>query len=386
MIELLLLAILYAIIRYEETPSPGWLVAAGIFSGLLAFCRPPDALLLIPVVAYIVLEYRRKSFQFIMPAVLAGLPFLAYNVYYFGTVTGGYVQNLGKFVFSPDVIANFIGLFLSPNKGLFVFSPVLVLAICGYFHADALGIGRISRLLRWFAPVLLLEIAMYAFFSDWGGGYSYGPRFLTSMVPVLCIYVALFLAYSAAQFRARLQDYLKSVAIVVLILFSVVIQFIGAFYFPCLSDAHYSQPWDSTNLVILGSLSDGMANLDTFAVQSIPPLPPLYYYSRYSEWKDIDVQGALVAGNYIAAYWHYAQRLQENPDSYILWNNLGCCLVKLGQYDDAIQSFDRALAINPEFSEAKANREATEQILGQYNRSEAANRTLLSGTIGSSPA
>ena len=50
-----------------------------------------------------------------------------------------------------------------------------------------------------------------------------------------------------------------------------------------------------------------------------------------------------------------------------------------GQYEDAIQSFDRALAINPGLKEAKANRAAAEQIRRQYNGTEAADWTLLFG-------
>ncbi|MDD5144495.1 MAG: tetratricopeptide repeat protein [Methanoregula sp.] len=63
----------------------------------------------------------------------------------------------------------------------------------------------------------------------------------------------------------------------------------------------------------------------------------------------------------------------------MLSNNLGCCLMEPGQYEDAIQSFDRALAINPGLKEAQANRAAAEQILKQYDRSEAADWTLLFG-------
>jgi predicted CopG family antitoxin len=42
--------------------------------------------------------------------------------------------------------------------------------------------------------------------------------------------------------------------------------------------------------------------------------------------------------------------------------------MNLGRYGNAIQSFDRAIAINPGFGEAQLNRAAAEQIITQFNR------------------
>jgi hypothetical protein len=379
MIELFLLLMVYIIIRNEEDPSPRSFVYLGILSGLFVFCRPPDALLLIPIVGYVVFKNRKYALHYVVPAIISGLPFLVYNWHFFGNVFGGYVQNIQKFDLSVNVLPDYAGLFISPNKGLFIFSPILILAVLGYFHLDSIENKNISRLFRWFGPVLIMETVVYGFFSDWGGGYSYGPRYLTALAPVLCIYVALFLSDTMTRFRAGMYNYLKVGVITLLIIFSILVQFIGVFYFPYLNDAHYPLPWDSSNPVILSSLNEGMANLDTVALQSIPPFPPVYYYSRYDKWKYLDVKTALAAGDYTTTSWYYVKHLQENPDSYILWNNLGCCLMKLGQYEDAIQSFDRSLAINPQFKEAQSNKAAAVQIMTQYNRSEAANNTLLFG-------
>lgn len=382
MIELLLLLILYAIIRNEEHPAPVWLVIAGCLSGLFIFCRPPDALLLIPVVGYIVLMNRHYVVHYTVPAVLSGLPFLAYNWYFFGSVFGGYAQNFVKFDLSLQVLSNYAGLLFSPNKGLFIFSPVLLLAIFGYVRLCSLENNNfprqnnIIRLFRWFGPVLILETIVYSFFGDWGGGYSYGPRYMTGLLPLLCIYVAFFLSDTLARFRAGMHDYLKIGAIALLIVFSIVVQFIGVFYFPYLVDAHYPRPWDSSNPLILSSLQDGVEHFDIFVVQSIPPLPPLYSYTRDFKWKDFDEKAVLSAGDYSMAVVYYVQYLEDHPDSYIIWNNLGCSLVNLGEYDKALISFDRALAINPQFKNAELNRAAVEQILTRGNHSVKINMTV----------
>jgi tetratricopeptide (TPR) repeat protein len=77
------------------------------------------------------------------------------------------------------------------------------------------------------------------------------------------------------------------------------------------------------------------------------------------------------AGDYSTAASYYVKYLWENPDSpnsYVMWNNLGCCLLKLKEYDKAIISFDRALAINPQYKAAELNRAAAVQLLAGDNR------------------
>jgi hypothetical protein len=375
-IELFLLLMIYAILRNEEKPSSLWFVILGILSGLFVFCRPPDALLLLPILGYVVLLNRRYLAHYVFPGIIAGLPFLAYNEYYFGSIIGGYAQNIPLFDFSANFFPTFTGLLFSPNKGLFVFSPVLLLAFFGYFHIKSIDNKTISRLFFWFGPVLILETVLYGFFGDTGGGYSYGPRFLTSLVPVLCIYAAFFLSDTATRFRAGLHDYVKVAVIAVLIVFSVVVQFIGVFYFPYLDDSHYPQPWEGSRLLIVSSFQDGTANLDTFVIQSIPPLPPWYYYSENDEWKSLNIQKTLAAGDYQTAAWYYENDIQENPDSYILWNNLGACQIKLGEYEDALSSFNQSLEINPQFEEAGENQAVALQAIQQENTSAVTNTTV----------
>ena len=47
--------------------------------------------------------------------------------------------------------------------------------------------------------------------------------------------------------------------------------------------------------------------------------------------------------------------LTKNPDCWLGWNNVGLDLLEKGQIDDAISSFDRSLAINPNDPEALYN-------------------------------
>src|SRR5262245_13386253 len=46
----------------------------------------------------------------------------------------------------------------------------------------------------------------------------------------------------------------------------------------------------------------------------------------------------------------------KNPDDAEAYNMRGSAYARSGQYDAAIKDFDRALAINPNFAQARANR------------------------------
>jgi tetratricopeptide (TPR) repeat protein len=228
-------------------------------------------------------------------------------------------------------------------------------------------------LFQWFGPVLILSTLVYSFFEDWGGGYSYGPRFLTALVPILCIYVAIFLSEFQAHFRAGRFDYIKTGVIVVLLIISIVIQFIGVFYFPYLSDTQFPEPWDASRPIIINSLNDGITQIDTFAIQSIPPLPPFFYYSKSDYQSIMYAVNAREAGDYTTAVYYYKKSIQTNPNSYGVWNDLGNCQMILGQFDDALQSYDRALAIDPTNEIVSSNRARALQSIQAYNESQEAN-------------
>jgi len=377
MIELLLLLMIYIIVKNEDAFSRRSFIYLGLLSGVFVFCRPPDAILLIPILGYVFFRNFKYSIYYIAPAILSGLPFLAYNLYFFGNILGGYVQNFQKFDLSLDVLFNYLGLFISPNKGILIFSPILILAIFGYFSLKSINNKNVSLLLHWFGPILILDTLVYSFFGDWGGGYSYGPRYLTALVPVLSIYVALSLSDFWAHFHVSAYNYLKTGVIASLLIFSVAIQFIGVFYFPYLYDANYSQPWDLSKPVIINSMQDGKAQIDTFVIQSIPPLPPLFYYSRSDSQTFQYAKVAREAGDYPTAAGYYEKYLQTNPNSSIGWNELGSCQMKLGQYEDALQSYDRSLAISPDNENMWTNKAIALQSLHRFNEARDAYDTAL---------
>ena len=279
--ELLLIIMLYFIIRNEKAESNLNILILGILSGLLVFNRPPDAVLVIPILYYIIQFYRNKSVYYATGGIVSGLPFLLYNLLIFGTIFGGYKENLVYYSMNGEFFIHFLGLFISPNVGLFIFSPFLIFSVIGYFKVRDIPNQRVASVFLAFGPAILLNILVYSFFGRWYASiYCYGPRFLTGMLPVLIIYFALFFRNILTPRDPPMKKRLLRIVVIFFILLSVFIQFIGVYYYVYLPSKGMdnTRAWDWNDSIITGSFNAGFGKNITITMYSFPPLPPVVRY------------------------------------------------------------------------------------------------------------
>jgi hypothetical protein len=282
MVELLLVALIYLVIRNEKTPHWSNLVLMGILSGLFFFNRPPDSLLLLPVLVYVCWYQRAKIPHFIAGAIAGSLPFLLYNLTIFGNFFGGYKENLGRFIIGPGFIRNYAGLLVAPNVGLLVFGPVLILSAIGYLWLKDVDRPGVREVLLIFGPVIVLHILLYSLFDSWysASAYCFGPRYLTGLIPVLCIYIGIVFTREFSRERISHKDRCIQAAVAMLIIISVVIQAIGVMYYPYNPDKTMPQDrtWNLSNTLIVESYVTGSRVIEKITIYTLPPLPPLFNY------------------------------------------------------------------------------------------------------------
>jgi ABC-type maltose transport system permease subunit len=179
--SMLCLAIaMYGLLRAEERPR--W---NGVVGAALAFAfvvRPTNAIPIVIWTAYIAMRRPRQLPLFIGCAAPFAIAFVAYNWSVYASIFAPYYlpQRVGATgALGEALLANLI----SPGRGLFIYSPIFALTIVGFmirvrdrtFDAfDGTVIGII--VLHWFAV---------SSFPHWWGGHSYGPRFMSDMVPLL---------------------------------------------------------------------------------------------------------------------------------------------------------------------------------------------------------
>jgi hypothetical protein len=204
--------------------TPRRAIAAGILCGLIACNRPPDAILAAALGLYGLWWAGRLA---PLLAASAALPLglvLAYNLEVAGSVAGGYGISGDATFFRHDLLPGLAGSLFSPTRGLFVFSPFLLFLPLGWrqVRRDRAVRGLTLAL----ATAAALQVLLYAK-ADWREGASWGPRWLTDLMPLL--FWMLPPVVAALGGAARL-------AFVAACGAAIAIQAIGAFWYSGASD------------------------------------------------------------------------------------------------------------------------------------------------------
>jgi hypothetical protein len=216
-----------AMLMVTGPPAPARVVLAGFFCAMIVCNRQPDAVLAAAIGLYALRWSGRK-----VPLLLLGglVPLgltLAYNIISVGSLVGAYglLSDKAKAVFlDVSPLEGVLGLLFSPMRGLFVFSPFLL--FLPFLLPRILREGGTRALTILLTVGVTTQIVAYGF-GDWRQGVSWGPRWLTDMLPILMWLLAPGIAGLARGGRL-----LFGTAVGV----SVVIQAVGAFWYTGASD------------------------------------------------------------------------------------------------------------------------------------------------------
>jgi hypothetical protein len=234
-------------------------IAAGLLCGLIAANRPPDTIIGAALGVYALFFWagRRRAPLLIAAAALPMLLVLAYNLGVAGHIAGGYGLTGRTKFFDFDVLSGVAGLLFSPTRGLFVFSPFLLFLALAWRHLPR---GREERLLTLtMAVAVILQILLYAK-TDWRAGVSWGPRFLTDLLP--------FLVWMLVPVVASLRRFGR-VCFLIAVGVAVAIEVIGAFWYTGATDDRIfgvegaprtmRAAWEWENAPFVASLTEGRA-------------------------------------------------------------------------------------------------------------------------------
>ncbi|HEY2293609.1 MAG TPA: hypothetical protein VGM86_23125 [Thermoanaerobaculia bacterium] len=232
-------------------------LAAGLLCGLIAANRPPDTILAAALGAYGLFWAGRRA---ALLAAAAALPMglvLLYNLGVAHHFAGGYGRVGKASFFQHDLLSGLGGLLLSPTRGLLVFSPFLLFLVLAWRHLPRER-GERGLTLAMSAGVVL-QLLLYAK-ADWRTGVSWGPRYLTDLLPLLVWMLVPVVASLRGLGRAC---FLLAAGA------AVAIEAIGAFWYTGASDsaifAVASGPhpmraaWDWRNAPFIASLQQGLA-------------------------------------------------------------------------------------------------------------------------------
>ena len=215
----------------RRDPAVGEAVLAGVGLALAGMTRPQLAPMVALLLAGIWMRHRvRHAVVGTAIVLLGGAAMSAANLRWFGHPLGAQalLQDVNAALHGTGPMFAFslegaMGLLVSPSRGILVFSPIVLVAVVAF--PRALKAGWRSPL-PWCAMALLAQYGLYASYSVWWGGHTYGPRYMLDLLPVAVPLAAVRIG--AHQGGRPVRAWLAAAALA----WSIVVAATGAFCYP----------------------------------------------------------------------------------------------------------------------------------------------------------
>ncbi len=195
---LMLVLTAYALRRGRVEGSTRWVWWGGLAFAASIWTRSANVILLPAFALYLMPVRRPRTWEEVRAALRLALPFVAcalicgvggfglYNALRFGVPwKTGYQVSLREAFTTPPWVGAY-GLLLSPFRGLVWFSPVVLAVIPGYRRFRRAH-GREAYT---YLALFLLYLLFYSTWWSWSGEFTWGPRFLLPVLPLLLVMLA----------------------------------------------------------------------------------------------------------------------------------------------------------------------------------------------------
>jgi hypothetical protein len=266
---LLCLFAFYGLVRSRDQPRLIWLAVSGAAAGGMLLLRIANAVLLPPLGIWLVwiLWHRchmRGRFvaltAWMVPILVSLVAIATYNWIRFGTILEtGYADQARAF--DTPVYVGLYGLLLSSGKSLFLYAPILLASVVGWFRL---------RHLRWLpASLVITYVVFYARYDWWYGGGPWGPRFMTVILPFLCLPLATLVPRSRIAWLAVCALAATSVGVQLL---SILVPYLPYEAVMAQDDANYDR------LLFHPAYSPVLVHLRALLHQTYPPDLAFSYY------------------------------------------------------------------------------------------------------------
>ena len=242
---LMLVIAMLLLVRARERPALIQYAALPLAS---AYLMRPTAIVPITVLSTYVLFFHRRWFgRYLCWAMSIAVPWIAYNCAIYHHMLPSYYFT-GAFSVGSHLFEGLLGNLFSPSRGLLVFSPVLLFALSGFVFAMRDQAQRPLHLA--YGAIVAGNSIIIGGASMWWGGHSFGPRFMTDIVPFLVYFTAF--NFRLPEIFSHGTQVAVSMGVAVLALVSLLIHAQGAFRYatwqwnvtPVNIDQDPSRAWD----------------------------------------------------------------------------------------------------------------------------------------------
>ncbi len=219
----LLALALYLLLAAENRPQLAQYV--GITLALSYIMRPTNAIPVAIFTVYVWWKYRRYFVRYLFMSSIVAVPFILFNEFTYHSLLSGYYTP-GSLGIPRHVYEAMIGQLISPSRGLFVFSPILLFSLYGVVLK--LRPGRFELLDVFVLLIPICHVLAIALSNPmWWAGHSFGPRFMTDVIPFFAYFLIPVLENSL-NWKGFKALYMWG-AIALTLVFSSFVHFTGSF-------------------------------------------------------------------------------------------------------------------------------------------------------------
>ena len=173
------LALLFAL---KSVSSPRYFTALGAVLALGYFVRPTNAVPLFAFGVWALVKHRAFVTRYVVGASVVAVAFLAANLALYGQPLQPYFR-ASRLAITPTAVQALLANLVSPSRGILIFVPITILAALGFrMRAKARTLTSLDVVIA--ATIFGYWIGV-SLFPDWTGGWSYGPRLLADVVPLM---------------------------------------------------------------------------------------------------------------------------------------------------------------------------------------------------------
>lgn len=250
-VQLFTIAALIFYTKFKQNLSYVNLAWMSFFFSIAVLARPTAGLpaIIFAVSLLINRDFIKRAGYMLLGIILPFAFFVWYNAAFYVSLSNqGYANQLfrnwlGDFPFS------FFGVWLSPSKGILIYSPVIFFSFFGV--NKALKINSTSKsLILLSALTVLLHTLVISFWKHWFGGWSFGYRMSSDVIPFMIIPLLAWID------SANVTLYTWKLFLAAII-FSIFVQIMGMFFYDGVWHAAYDRGFKDTTW--LWSLKDSEA-------------------------------------------------------------------------------------------------------------------------------
>ncbi|HLD50873.1 hypothetical protein A3K34_02975 [candidate division WWE3 bacterium RIFOXYC1_FULL_40_10] len=234
-----------------------------LFFGMAVLARPTALLVLGLVGIFLLISHIKEKAKLVytfMWMLLGIIPVLLFFVwynqtYYLSISNQGYSSQVFTQWLSPFP-EGFLGTWISPSKGILIYSPILIFSLLGLWLARKDDNKRVYIL---FGLIILFHTLIMGFWKHWYGGYSFGYRMSSDILPFFVFAMVPYVNSSPFFKYYRLFIFLLCV--------SIMVQLSGLVFFDSIWHAAYDKGFRDTRWLWSLSDSEFMFNLRRILVK-----------------------------------------------------------------------------------------------------------------------